>query len=101
MEHTPPVVAGQRVTLVLGESSLIRAALYLYGAPLLGILLGAGISQALLQTSNDAVSLVSAAIGLGAGGWAGAFLARRDACMADIKPAIGLCLDGDCSRQAQ
>jgi sigma-E factor negative regulatory protein RseC len=95
------VSVGQRVTLALGESSLMRAALYLYGAPLLGLLLGAGISQAVLQSANDTVSLAAGAAGLAVGACAGAVLSRRDACMADIRPSIASCLDSADNRRSQ
>ena len=83
-----PVAVGDRVRLAVAGSSLVRAASYLYGAPLLGLLAAAALAYLPAGDGNDAVGVIWALTGLAAGGLAGAALARRDACFRGMTPTI-------------
>ena len=79
---------GDRVELSVAHGSLLRAACYVYGAPLLGLLLASGLVHLLAEASNDWAALSWAVLGLGAGAAAGRVLARRDACVRGLKPVV-------------
>lgn len=81
------VQPGQTVHLAVSDRSLLRGSLYLYGAPLLGLVVGTAVST-LVPAAGDGAALVAAAFGLLAGGLAGAVLARRDRCLASLTPSI-------------
>ncbi|ATA20976.1 RseC/MucC-like positive regulator of sigma(E) [Gibbsiella quercinecans] len=65
-----PVVPGQRIEVGIAEGSLLRSAMLVYLAPLLGILLGAAMLQWLM--GSDSAALLGALVGGG-----GAFLVVR------------------------
>jgi len=75
------LVAGDRVTLSLAPRDLVRSALFVYGAPLAGLLLATGLSGVFFDSASDGLVLGLGLFGLLLGALAGRFLARRDACV--------------------
>ncbi len=82
------VAPGDRVELSVADRSLLRAACYVYGAPLLGLLLASALVHLLSEASNDWVALSWGTVGLFAGAAAGRVLARRDACVSGLRPTV-------------
>ena len=82
------VAPGDRVELSVANRSLIRAACYVYGAPLLGLLLASGFVHLSSEAPNDWVALLWGMVGLGAGAAAGRVLARRDTCVNGLRPTV-------------
>lgn len=82
------IAAGDRVTLSLAPADLVQAALFVYGAPLGGMLLGAATAWLLMDPLTDALALGFSAFGLLAGGMIGRILARREGCMSRMSPSI-------------
>ena len=82
------IAAGDRVTLSLAPADLVHAALFVYGAPLGGLLLASGMAYLLVDPLTDAMALGFSAFGLLAGGLVGRFLARRDECVSQMSPSI-------------
>lgn len=82
------LAAGERVKLSLTGASLLRAAFYAYGAPLLGLLLASGLVYLLAAASNDAVAVLWALGGMGGGAAVGGYMARRDACINALAPTV-------------
>ncbi|NOX70991.1 MAG: SoxR reducing system RseC family protein [Gammaproteobacteria bacterium] len=82
------VAAGDRVTLSLAPTDLVRAALFVYGAPLGGLLLFSGSAYLLIDPLADALALGFAIFGLLAGGFVGRTLARRGGCVSRMLPSI-------------
>lgn len=82
------VATGDRVTLSLAPTGLVQAALFVYGAPLGGLLLASGTAYLLLDPLTDMIALGFSACGLLAGGIVGRVLARRDGCVSRMSPSI-------------
>lgn len=82
------IEAGDRVTLSLAAAGLVQAALFAYGAPLLGLLLAAGLAYLLVVPLTDSIAAVISAFGLLAGAIAGRILAQRSGCVNQLSPSI-------------
>ena len=82
------IAVGERVTLSLKPSDLARAALFLYGLPLGGLLLASGLAFLVLEDPSDATALAWASVGLATGIVAGGVRARRDPCLSRLRPTI-------------
>lgn len=82
------IAVGARVLLSLESTSLVRAALCLYGAPLAGLLLGSGLALLLLEAASDAAALLWGAAGLATGAVVGRVWSRRDPCISSATPTI-------------
>ncbi len=82
------IAAGDRVTLSLAPEDLVHAALYAYGAPLAGLLIGSGLAYLLIDPLTDASALVFSVVGLLAGGALGRTMGRRDSCVSQLSPSI-------------
>lgn len=82
------IAVGDQVTLSLAPADLVHAALYVYGAPLGGLLLASGMAYLLVDPLTDALALGFSVFGLLAGGIVGRFLARRDECVSQMSPSI-------------
>ena len=81
------VRVGERVVLGLEDGRLLRAAGYLYGLPLAGLLAASGLAF-LAGIDSDALVVAFALSGLAAGATLGRTLVRRDACVRRLMPTI-------------
>ncbi len=80
------LVEGDSVEISLASSNLLQAALIVYGLPLLGAILAAGLAYVLAL--GDGAAAVAAIIGLSAGLLAGRWRLRRNACIDDFVPRV-------------
>jgi sigma-E factor negative regulatory protein RseC len=78
---------GDVVDLTLAPQNLLRAALIVYGLPMLGAIAGAAIAYAL--SLGDAGAAVSALVGLACGLLLGRWRLRQTSCLQQFVPTIG------------
>ncbi|CAN5194267.1 N/A [soil metagenome] len=64
---TAPIRVGDLVVIALPERALLRAACAVYGVPLVGLVLGAVLAQAVAGSGSDLLVLAGGAAGLAAG----------------------------------
>ena len=76
-DGSAPPDAGSRVWVAVAERAILRAAMGLFGLPLVGMVAGSGVASALGMTEPAAAGM--AAAGLAAGLIAGALAIRRAA----------------------
>jgi sigma-E factor negative regulatory protein RseC len=79
---------GERVSLSLAPSQLLRAACLAYGLPLGAVIVALGIGWAVAGRMSDAVALLLAAAGLIAGTLLGRHYLNRGACLREFVPTV-------------
>ena len=77
---------GDEVRVELAPDSLLHAALIVYGLPLAGAVIGAGIAY--LAGGDDLGAAIAALLGLAAGMAAGRRRLRRAACLRRFTPTV-------------
>lgn len=82
-----PLVAGDRVELVLASERLLRATLIVYGLPLGGALGAAALAY--LLEFQDMAAVAAAIAGLALGIMAGRWRLRQGECLRDFVPMVG------------
>jgi sigma-E factor negative regulatory protein RseC len=82
------IATGDKVSLSLAPRDLARAAIFAYGAPLVGLLFAAGVAYLVVDPLSDLWALVFSVSGLLAGGVTGRILVRRDECASHLSPTI-------------
>ena len=82
------IVAGDEVKLSLAPSHLLRAAVFAYGLPLIGIVIALALASILNQALDDQLAIALAISGLVAGGLLGRHFLNRDACLKNLVPTI-------------
>jgi sigma-E factor negative regulatory protein RseC len=85
---------GDEVVLALEPAHLLRAAMLVYGLPLLGILLALTAGWLTIRPLNDGAAIVLAVAGLAAGLMAGRWQLNRHACLTQFVPRIEGRADG-------
>ncbi|AUG99900.1 SoxR-reducing system protein RseC [Pectobacteriaceae bacterium CE70] len=84
--YRQPLQSGQRVEIGVAESSLLRSAVLMYLFPLLGLMVGAGVMQALY--GNDILSITGALAGVMMSFWAVRLWADKIGENSDYQPVI-------------
>ena len=80
--------AGDEVKLTLAPSHLLRAAIFAYGLPLLGVMVALGLAWYLNETLNDRFAVILAIGGLFAGAMFGRHFLNKDGCLKNLVPTI-------------
>lgn len=84
VESRFPIAVGDEVIVGLPNGSLIHSTLHLYGLPLAGVLLGAGLAQ--WVWANDAGAVAGALVGLMlAGAW---IIYRSSRSLSSSRPSV-------------
>lgn len=81
------LAAGDRVELVLATDTVLRAALIVYGLPLLGAVGAAALAY--LFALGDAAAALAAIAGLVAGMLVGRWQLHRGSCLQQFVPVVG------------
>ncbi len=79
---------GDEVKLTLAPSHLLRAAIFAYGLPLLGVIVALGIAWYLNETMNDRFTVILAIGGLLAGAMFGRHFLNKDGCLKNLVPTV-------------
>lgn len=82
------LVAGDVVQLSLSSTTLLRAAFYVYGLPLAGIVAALATVWLIQGPPGDGVAVSVAAAGLAAGWLGGRSLLRGNRCLQQFQPEI-------------
>ena len=82
------IAAGDEVTLSLAPSHLLRAAVFAYGLPLVGIVIALALASLLNQALDDRLAIALAISGLVGGGLLGRHFLNKDACLRNLVPTI-------------
>jgi sigma-E factor negative regulatory protein RseC len=82
------IVAGDEVRLSLAPSHLLRAAVFAYGLPLLGIVSALALASVLNQALDDQLAIALGISGLVVGGLLGRHFLNKDACLKTLVPTI-------------
>ncbi len=82
------IAAGDEVKLSLAPSHLLRAAIFAYGLPLVGIVIALALASVLNQALDDQLAIVLAISGLVVGGLLGRHFLNKDACLKNLVPTI-------------
>jgi sigma-E factor negative regulatory protein RseC len=82
------LVAGDRVSLALDGTSILRGALLAYGAPLAGLLAAVAITSLANSAVSDPVAAMIATLGLVAGWAVGKWRLGRQRCLRRFQPTI-------------
>jgi len=80
---------GERVYLSLEPANILRASLLAYGLPLMGVTFALALAWLLSGRLADALAVVIALAGLGAGLVLGRWQLRRLDCLRQLVPTIG------------
>jgi len=80
--------AGDQVTLELSPQSLLKASFFVYGLPLLGVVIVLLSGWLLVGPLTDAAAIALAVVGFVAGLLAGRMHINRDQCLAQFVPRI-------------
>jgi len=81
------LIEGDVVDLNLAPQNILRAAIIVYGLPMLGAMVGAAIAYAFVL--GDAGAAVAALVGLACGVLIGRWRLRRTSCLQQFVPTIG------------
>lgn len=79
---------GDDVKLTLAPSHLLRAAVFAYGLPLLGVVVAPGIAWFLNETLNEHFAVILAIGGLLTGAMIGRHYLNKDGCLRNLVPTI-------------
>ena len=79
---------GDEVRLTLAPSHLLRAAIFAYGLPLLGVIVASGIAWYLSETLNDRFAVILAIGGLLTGAMFGRHFLNKDGCLKNLVPTV-------------
>jgi sigma-E factor negative regulatory protein RseC len=82
------IAAGDEVKLSLAPSHLLRAAIFAYGLPLVGIVIALAIASIMNQALDDQLAIALAISGLVVGGLLGRHFLNKDACLKNLVPTI-------------
>ena len=77
---------GDNVEIALTPNNLLRAALTVYGLPMLGAVAGAGLAY--VMSLGDAAAAIAAILGLIGGLLVGRWRLRNTACLESFVPSI-------------
>ena len=80
--------AGDEVRLTLAPSHLLRAAIFAYGLPLLGVIVALGLAWYLNETLNDRFAVILAIGGLFTGAMLGRHFLNKDGCLKNLVPTV-------------
>jgi len=79
---------GDEVKLSLAPSHLLRAAVFAYGLPLIGIVVALGVASILNQGLDDHFAIALAISGLVMGGLLGRHFLNKESCLKNLVPTI-------------
>ncbi len=79
---------GDDVKLTLAPSHLLRAAVFAYGLPLLGVVVASGIAWFLNETLHEHFAVILAIGGLLTGAMIGRHYLNKDGCLRNLVPTI-------------
>ncbi len=79
---------GDEVKLSLAPSHLLRAAVFAYGLPLIGIVVALGVASILNQALDDHFAIALAISGLVMGGLLGRHFLNKESCLKNLVPTI-------------
>jgi sigma-E factor negative regulatory protein RseC len=79
---------GDEVKLSLAPSHLLRAAVFAYGLPLIGIVVALGVASILNQALDDHFAIALAISGLVIGGLLGRHFLNKESCLKNLVPTI-------------
>ncbi len=79
---------GDEVKLTLAPSHLLRAAIFAYGLPLLGVMVAPGIAWYLNETLDDRFAVMLAIGGLLTGAMFGRHFLNKDRCLKNLVPTV-------------
>ncbi len=79
---------GDEVKLSLAPSHLLRAAIFAYGLPLVGIVIALALASIVNQALDDQMAIALAISGLVIGGLLGRHFLNKDACLKNLVPTI-------------
>ena len=82
------ISAGDEVKLSLAPSHLLRAAVFAYGLPLVGIVIALALASIMTQALDDQLAVALAISGLVVGGLLGRHFLNKDACLKNLVPTI-------------
>ncbi|MFQ5546921.1 MAG: SoxR reducing system RseC family protein [Woeseia sp.] len=80
--------AGDKVRLTLAPAQLLRAAVFAYGLPLLGVIAALAVAWFIYGAIDDGSAVVLAMAGLLAGALSGRYFLNQDRCLKNLVPTV-------------